>query len=84
MKPMTSQQFSLPSGALSGEVQAQDELGVWRVVLTPTGIPVKDRRQQWDDHGEDAFKYTTQYLFNGADISDYVITRMSDGNITWK
>lgn len=75
MKPMTSQQFSLPSGALSGEVQALDELGVWRTVLTPTGIPVEDRRQPCA---------TAKYTFNGADISDYIITRMSDGTITWK
>lgn len=75
VKRMTSQQFSLPSGALSGEVQQCDHMGVWRVVLTPTGIPVEDRRQPWA---------TAKYTFNGADISDYVITRMSDGNITWK
>lgn len=60
---------------LSGEVQARDELGIWRTVLTPTDIPVQDRRQPWA---------IAKYTFNGADISDYVITRMSDGNITWK
>lgn len=68
VKPMTSQQFSLPSGALSGEVQQCDHMGVWRVVLTPTGIPVQDRRQQ--SCGTDD---TMQAMrINGVDLMGYI------------